>query len=114
MHGDTRLVRPVDGCQCRAAVDSGQRAGVAVREHIDHAVAACERLDQLQSVAADGAIVFDVVLADRRSTGVGRLDALLPLMLLRRVSYLAQRPAQIDRCGPRLEQHLQVALQGCV
>ena len=113
VHGNTGAVRLEDRRERRAPVDGGEPAGVAMREHVDGQSITPLRgdiLDERRAVLADRGAHRDVLVGDRarprdrrpRSRSVtGSGSEPRPHAL--------ERPAQVDRGRPALDQEIEGA-----
>src|SRR5439155_10462953 len=64
MDRDAGIVRLVDRRQCRAPVDGGEPAGVAVGEGVDALAARLEAADLAEAMLADAPADLDILVAD--------------------------------------------------
>ena len=105
MHGNTGIMRHIDGCQRRAPIDTGQPARIAMGENIDLILACFKHLaDQRQPGLADCMAHSHILVANRRSPLPRRVKPFSRLKRSQNRPHIIQRPAQIDRCRARLEQ----------
>ena len=101
------IVRLVDRRQRRAPVDGGEPACIAMGEGIDAPafVAWLQFTDEAQPVFADAAANLGILVADLGGAAVGGLAAVGGRQRRQQCALVVERPAQVDRRGPRLQQH---------
>ena len=111
---NTRVVRRVDARQRRAPVDRREPARVAMGQDLDRSLSPFARTSSIRRRACPpiARLMRDVLLGDRVGGGARRGRARAPAAsgasaVLQRV----ERPAQVDRRGPRRQQRRARRLQ---
>ena len=99
------IVRGVDRRQRRAPVDGGQPAGVAVGQHLQALAARLQAADFRQAMLADAPADLDVFVADLGGAPVGRLAPPGRRQRSQQGTQVVERPAQVHRRRPGLQQH---------
>ena len=117
MDRDPLLHRDVDRRRRGAVIDGRQPAGIAVCQDVDRLarlLALGDLADDLEPVAANGAVELDVVVGHLGRAGISGLGATSGRKRLERLAHLVQRPAQVDRGRPRRVQRLPGRVEGCI